>query len=104
MQSEDMARTEANQMEGHLLDHPISAHHDVEEEHAEAEMHAHMPPLSIWPVVTAGGVALAGAGLVTNFPVAFGSGLLWPISVAGLLIMIYGIVGWIQELRHERHH
>jgi len=53
----------------------------------------HLPPSSIWPMTTAGGVALGGFGLVTT-PV---------FSFLGLLLMFAGIFYWIQELRHESH-
>jgi hypothetical protein len=58
-----------------------------------AEEHVHLPPLSIWPITTAGGVALGGIGIVTD----------WPFWVVGLLLMGFGLVSWIQELRHEPH-
>jgi hypothetical protein len=61
-------------------------------EHA-AEEHVHLPPLSIWPITTAGGVALGGLGMVTD----------WPFWVLGLLLMGFGVVSWVQELRHEPH-
>lgn len=53
----------------------------------------HLPPPSIWPITTAGGVALGGLGLVTNFMFSF----------LGLIIMAWGLIAWTQELRHERH-
>ena len=58
-----------------------------------AEEHVHLPPLSIWPITTAGGVALGGLGMATDYP-------LW---ILGLVVMGFGLVGWIQELRHEPH-
>ena len=59
----------------------------------EGTEHIHLPPPTIWPPVTAFGVAFAGLGLVSNF---------W-LCIAGLLIMFYGLFGWVQELRHETH-
>lgn len=53
----------------------------------------HLPPPTIWPVVTAGGVATAGLGLVTW----------WPFCIVGILLMMWGLTAWIQELRHELH-
>jgi hypothetical protein len=44
-------------------------------------------------MTTAAGVAMAGLGLVT----------FWPFIAAGLIIMVTGIVYWVQELRHELH-
>jgi hypothetical protein len=63
------------------------------EETAPHEATVHLPPSSIWPMTTAGGVALGGLGLVTT-PV---------FSFIGLILMFTGIVYWIQELRHEPH-
>jgi hypothetical protein len=57
-------------------------------------MHVHLPPLTIWPITAAAGITLGGAGLVTS---PF-------IGLIGLLILIWAIVSWIQELRHEREH
>lgn len=57
------------------------------------EGHAHLPPPSIWPIASAFGFVLIGFGLVTS----------WYFWVAGLIITGYGIVSWIQELRHEPH-
>jgi hypothetical protein len=64
------------------------------EEHETEEMHVHLPPLTIWPITAAAGITLGGAGLVTS---PF-------IGLIGLLILIWAIVSWIQELRHEREH
>jgi hypothetical protein len=59
------------------------------------DMEHHLPPQSIWPITLAGGVAIAGLGLVTTFSV----------SIIGLLLMAFGLVSWVQELRHEpKHH
>jgi hypothetical protein len=44
-------------------------------------------------VTVASGVALGGFGLVTTEV----------LSIIGLLVMAWGINGWIQELRHEHH-
>jgi hypothetical protein len=63
------------------------------EERAAHDAPIHLPPSSIWPMTTAGGVALGGLGLVTS-PV---------FSIVGLILMFTGIVYWIQELRHEPH-
>jgi Cytochrome c oxidase subunit IV len=62
-------------------------------EHDTASEHIHLPPPTIWPMTTAAGVTLAFLGLVTSFPV----------SILGLLIAIYAVVSWVQELRHELH-
>lgn len=65
---------------------PESSEHPGEE-------HIHLAPQSIWPITTAAGVTLAGAGLVTALIVSF----------VGLAIMVIGIYYWVQELRHELH-
>jgi cytochrome c oxidase subunit I len=52
----------------------------------------HLPSPSVWPMTVAGGVALAGFGVLTS-PV---------LSVLGVALMIWGLFGWIQELRHGR--
>lgn len=70
-----------------------AADSEMPEEHAGAEEHVHLPAQSIWPITTAFGTAVAGYGLVTN-PI---------ISLLGLGLMAWGIISWVQELRHERH-
>jgi hypothetical protein len=59
----------------------------------EDVMH-HLPPQSIWPITLAGGVAIGGLGLVTTLT----------ICIIGLLLMAFGLVSWVQELRHEPQH
>lgn len=59
----------------------------------DSSEHIHLPPPTIWPVTVASGVALAGFGLVT----------IQVVSFIGLLVMVWGINGWVQELRHEHH-
>lgn len=67
---------------------PLVDHHGE-----ESGEHVHLPPPSIWPITSAFGVAVIGFGLVTSI-------FFW---VAGLAIMMYGLIMWIQELRHEPH-
>lgn len=57
------------------------------------EEHIHLGPSSVWPITTAAGITLFGAGFVTDMF----------IGVAGVLVMFYAIVKWVQELRHEPH-
>ncbi len=59
--------------------------------HEEHEEHIHLPPPSIWPITMAVGAGLGVTGLVFTTVV----------SIAGLLMMAWALVGWIQELRHE---
>jgi hypothetical protein len=66
---------------------------ETDSETHDSEDHVHLPPPSIWPITLAGGIALAGVGLVTT----------WPVSALGGLIMLIGLVNWVQELRHEPH-
>lgn len=72
---------------------PVVAHPVAEGEHDHAEEHVHLPPPSVWPITVALGVALGGFGLVS----------VWQMSILGLIIMFYGIINWVQELRHEPH-
>ncbi|GAC1376543.1 MAG: hypothetical protein NVSMB32_19000 [Actinomycetota bacterium] len=65
---------------------PVTTHEDPAE-------HIHLPPPSIWPMVTAAGVSLAGLGLLTSNV----------FIIAGVVIMVAGIIYWIQELRLEHH-
>jgi hypothetical protein len=69
---------------------PVS---EVEEDHEVDLEHVHLPPVSIWPITLAGGITLAGMGLVTNSLV----------SVVGGVLSFIAIVSWVQELRHELH-
>jgi hypothetical protein len=70
-----------------------SAIADVSAADQPQEEHVHLPPLSIWPMTTAAGVALGGLGMVTTYP-------FW---ILGLVLMAFGLVSWVQELRHEPH-
>ncbi|GAC1636581.1 MAG: hypothetical protein NVS4B2_25110 [Chloroflexota bacterium] len=66
---------------------------DAHEGHESEPEHVHLPPPSIWPVTMALGAALGIAGLVFTIVV----------SLAGLLLMAWALIQWIQELRHEFH-
>jgi hypothetical protein len=55
-------------------------------------MSEHLPAPSIWPMTVAGGFTLMGFGILTSLA----------LSVVGLLLMIGGLFGWIQELRHGK--
>ena len=52
---------------------------------------AHGPPPSIWPVTLATGVGLAAVGVLTS-PI---------VLVAGVLIAILALVGWIRQALQE---
>lgn len=51
-----------------------------------------LPRPTYWPFFLAMGVAFLAWGMLAT----------WIISVAGLVVMIISLVGWITELRHER--
>ncbi|MBO0880970.1 MAG: cytochrome c oxidase subunit 4 [Mycobacterium sp.] len=53
-------------------------------------MSEHLPSPSVWPFTVAGGVALLGFGLLTT----------WAISVLGVAFMVWGLYGWVQDMRH----
>jgi hypothetical protein len=53
-------------------------------------MKEHVPSPSLWPMTVAGGFTLVGFGLLTSFA----------LSGLGALLMLWGLFGWIQELRH----
>jgi hypothetical protein len=88
MQSDD-AETGAR----HLATEHGTADSETLEEHVGTEEHVHLPAQSIWPITTAFGTAVAGFGLVSAHVV----------SLLGLGVMAWGIIAWVQELRHERH-
>jgi hypothetical protein len=53
-----------------------------------------MPAPTVWPLVTALGITLGGAGLVTHLAV----------SVVGLGLFLCGLVGWWREVLPVEHH
>src|SRR5258705_12577223 len=56
--------------------------------------HIDLPAPTMWPMVTAFGIALIATGLVTNLAV----------SLTGLAIALAGAVGWWRDvLPHEKH-
>jgi len=66
----------------------------MEAERDEKRTAIQVPASTAWPLVTAVGVTLLLAGLVTNFAV----------SVVGAVLLAAGAVGWFREvLPHERH-
>lgn len=54
------------------------------------EAHIHMPSPTIWPVMIAFGVTLFGFGVMSSLTFA----------ICGAIILLLGVAGWIQELRH----
>ncbi|HVP22078.1 MAG TPA: cytochrome c oxidase subunit 4 [Anaerolineaceae bacterium] len=47
------------------------------------------PPISIWPIILAGGLTLMIIGVVTSLIV----------SIVGVIVVLAGIAGWAQESR-----
>jgi len=57
-----------------------------------ANAHAHhLPSPTLWPLTMAGGIALLCLGVVTSYL----------ISLTGILIVAWGLVGWIADLRRD---
>jgi hypothetical protein len=50
----------------------------------------HLASPSVWPCTVAGGFTLLVFGILTSLA----------LSLLGLLVMVLGLAGWIQELRH----
>ena len=53
-------------------------------------MEEHLPSPSVWPATVGAAVALMALGIVTTLA----------LSALGALLLAYGLVSWIQELRH----
>ncbi|GEM_PF-3876635 len=53
----------------------------------------HLPPTSVWPITLAFAVTLAASGLVFN----------WIVSLPGLVLFIWALHGWAQELLDASH-
>jgi hypothetical protein len=49
----------------------------------------HLPSPSLWPFVVGGAVTLLAFGVVTSF--AF--------SLMGFVLLVWGLIGWVRELR-----
>jgi hypothetical protein len=52
--------------------------------------HIHLPSPTIWPAMIAFGVTLFGFGVMSSLTFA----------ICGAIILLLGVAGWIQELRH----
>jgi hypothetical protein len=50
----------------------------------------HLPAPSVWPFTVGAAVALMGFGVATTLA----------LSGLGVLLLAFGLVRWIQELRH----
>jgi hypothetical protein len=56
-------------------------------------MRAHLPAPTVWPAALATGATLLAAGVVTS----------WFVSLAGAVLMVAALVGWITLLLDEEH-
>lgn len=54
------------------------------------EQHIHLPKPTIWPAVIAFGTTLFGFGVMSSRTFA----------ICGVIILLIGVGGWIEELRH----
>jgi len=52
----------------------------------------HLPSPSVWPAVFGAGIALLLFGVVTSYF----------FSAFGFVLMVMGLAGWIEDLRHGR--
>jgi len=50
----------------------------------------HLPAPSIWPLTVGAAVALMAFGVATSLA----------LSALGIVLLAFGLIGWIQELRH----
>ncbi|MDQ3809807.1 MAG: cytochrome c oxidase subunit 4 [Chloroflexota bacterium] len=51
----------------------------------------HLPRPTFWPVVLGAGISLAAFGVATS--------LLF--TALGVVMLAWGLAGWVQDLRHE---
>jgi len=56
-------------------------------------MRGHLPAPTVWPAALATGATLLAAGLITS----------WFVSLAGAVLMLVALVGWISLLLEEEH-
>lgn len=72
---------------------PVPAGGSGEPEHADAHGDGHgghgihMPSPSYWPIVSSLGFPIAGYGIIFD----------WWLAVAGAVVMMIGLFGWILE-------
>jgi cytochrome c oxidase subunit 1 len=76
----------------------LDRHASERHEHHDAEPHIHMPNPSIYPLITAIGIFVAGLGLLVDNPHVKIQLLNMPsLSIVGLLIVFTAIYGWAFE-------
>jgi hypothetical protein len=61
---------------------------------SEHDVDMHLPAPTVWPFVMGGGVTLAAFGVPTQ--------LYWFCGL-GVVLLAWGLVGWIQLLSRESH-
>jgi hypothetical protein len=47
--------------------------------------------MTVWPFTVAAGVALMAFGVVSS----------WLLSALGVVLLVFGLAGWIGALRHD---
>jgi len=52
--------------------------------------HIHLPAPSVWPLTAGAGFSLMAFGVATSLA----------LSALGLILLVWGVWQWIQELRH----
>jgi hypothetical protein len=52
--------------------------------------HEHLPAPSLWPATVGAAVSLLALGVATTLA----------LSMLGMVLLAFGLYGWIQELRH----
>ncbi|HEY3060991.1 MAG TPA: cytochrome c oxidase subunit 4 [Chloroflexota bacterium] len=57
----------------------------------EHQHEIHLPSPTLWPFVLGGGVALAAFGVATSYF----------FTALGVVLLIWGLAGWIEDVRHE---
>jgi hypothetical protein len=59
--------------------------------HFQSRVPARFDFMSVWPFSVGAGVTLMAFGVVTSLL----------LSVLGVVLVAYGLAGWINELRHD---
>ena len=73
---------------------PLTSPQPLNDEELAAALGIHLPRPTVWPAVVGLGVTLALAGIVTS----------WAISALGIVALLWGLGGWIGDLRDEGKH